>query len=261
MHTIRLIIFTLLLIPALTVVNAGQGPLDWEENAQFGVEISGKIDITARVFRPTGYQPFLILTSEKLKSPVLIDLGKKKVFRLKGKDLSEDGSFIKTTGVPKGKSVGTYAMKGGASTFRIDGKNVALTVRQTLVGEASPSIILAHSPDYRVRMDAYKPNASSIRFLHSYSKPTKVVVMFATWCSTCKVVLPTVLRVFEDADNPKFDITYYGIAQGGGEPREALERYGHDYPAVILIQNGKELDRIIGEPPVPIEDLIVKILR
>jgi thiol-disulfide isomerase/thioredoxin len=70
-----------------------------------------------------------------------------------------------------------------------------------------------------------------------------------------------VLRVFEDAANPRFRIRYIGISQGGTEPREELERYGHDYPAVILIQNGKELDRIIGETPNPIEDVIANILR
>lgn len=261
MKTVRFLIYALFLLPALSTAQADQGPLDWEENAEFGVEVAGKIDITAQVFRPTNYQPYLILTSEMLASPVLIDLGKKNVYRLKGGDIDSEGSFIKTSGIPSGKRIGSYSMKGGASTFRVDGKNVSLTVRQTLVGEVQPALILAHSPDYRIRKDAYKPDASSMRFLKAYDKPTKVVVMFATWCSTCKMVLPPVLRVFEDANNKRFDVTYYGIAQGGHEPRQALERYGHDYPAVILIQNGKELDRIVGEPPVPIEKRIVNILR
>lgn len=250
-----------LLLMLATAVTAGPGTLDWEENAQFGVEIAGDIDITAQVFQPTNYQPFLILTSERLKSPLLIDLGKKQVYRLKSADVKMDGSFLATAGIPRGKSVSKYTMKGGASTFRVDGKNVALTIRQTLVGDVAPAIILAHSPDYAVRKDAYKPNAKSIRFLQSYKKPTDVVVMFATWCSTCKVVLPKVLRVFEEAGNGTFSVRYIGIAMGGGEPHAELERYGHDYPAVILMQNGKELDRIVGDPPGPIEDRIVNILR
>ncbi len=261
MKTVRLLISALLFIPVLSTAQADQGPLDWEENAEFGVEVAGKIDISAQVFRPTNYKPYLILTSERLPAPVLIDLGKKRVYRLKGRDIESEGSFIKTRGIPHGKSVGSYSMKGGASTFRIDGKRVSLTVRQTLVGEIQPSLILAHSPDYRIRKDAYKPDAASMRFLKTYGTTTEVVVMFATWCSTCKVVLPPVLRVFEDANNPRFNVSYYGIAQGGDEPRQALARYGHDYPAVILIQNGKELDRIVGEPPVPIEKRIVNILR
>lgn len=261
MHTYRLHIFAFLFFPAVLTAQAGQGSLDWEENAQFGVEIGGNIDITAQVFQPTNYQPYLILTSQKIKAPVLIDLGKKRVYRLNRKDVDAAEYFVTTRGIPKGKAIGSYTLKGGASTFRIDGKTVALSVRQTLVGEVSPSIILAHSPDYKIRKDAYKPKAASINVLKKYGKKTDVIVMFATWCATCKVVLPPVLRVFEEAGNSRFTIRYYAIAQGGDEPRDALERYGHDYPAVILIQNGKELDRIIGEPPVPIEDRIVNILR
>lgn len=262
MKTVRLIIFTFLIIPALLIAQADQGPLDWEENAEFGVEIAGKIDITAQVFRPTNYQPYLILTSGILKTPVLIDLGKKQVLRLKSGDINNtDGDFLKTSGIPRGKSIGSYTLKGGASTFRIDGREVALTMRQTLVGKVQPSLILAHSPDYRIRKDAYKPDATSMRFLKNYGKTTEVIVIFATWCSNCKLVIPPVLRVFDEANNSHLKVTYYGIAQGGGEPREVIERYGHDYPAVILIQNGKEIDRIVGEPPVPIEKRIVNILR
>ena len=84
---------------------AQAGSLDWEEKAEFGVTIKGKIDITAQVFQPTNYQPYLILTSEKLKSPVLIDLGKKKVYALKAGDIRVDDSFLHTKGIPKGKSV------------------------------------------------------------------------------------------------------------------------------------------------------------
>jgi len=261
MNIQRLFVLTILLLSFNTAALAGQGSLEWEENAQFGIEVGGSIDITAQVFQPMNYQPFLILVSERLKHPLLIDLGKKKVYRLNASDVKIAGSFLSTTGIPKGKSISKYQMKGGASTFKVDGKPVAMTVRQTLVGETSAGIILAHSPDYAVRKDAYKPNGKSIQFLKTYKKKTEVVVMFATWCSTCKLVLPTVLRVFGDAGNSNFNVRYIGIAMGGGEPHAELERYGHDYPAVILFQNGKELDRIVGEPPVPIEDRIVNILR
>lgn len=261
MNIQRLSLLAIVLIFFCFGASAEQGSLDWEENAQFGIEVGGTIDITAQVFQPTNYQPYLILVSERLKHPLLIDLGKKNVYRLKSSDVKIAGSFLTTSGIPKGKSVSKYSMQGGASRFKVDGKDIAMTVRQTLVGETPAGIILAHSPDYAVRKDAYKPNSKSIRFLKSYKKKTEVVVMFATWCTTCKVVLPTVMRVFDDADNSSFHVRYIGIAMGGGEPHAELERYGHDYPAVILFQNGKELDRIVGEPPVPIEDRIVNILR
>ncbi len=256
---VRLILIGFFLLSAAGVSVASSQ--EWEENAQFGVEIGGSIDLSAQVFQPTNYQPFMILTSDALPAPVLLDLAKKRVFLLKTNALKKDGSFLKTDGVPKGKDAGSYAVKGGVTSFKVKGKSVSMIIRQTLVGETARSIILAHSPDYELRMNAYSPKKSAISFLKSYKKKTEVVVMFATWCSTCKIVLPRVLRIFGDGDNPLIHVRYIGIAMGGNEPAAELERYGHDYPAVIVYQNGKEIDRIVGDPPGAIEDAIVNILK
>lgn len=235
---------------------------DWEENAQFGVEVAGALDISAQVFQPTNYQPFMILTSEKLPSPVLLDLSGKLVYTLERSALKRtESGFLTTNGIPKGKYAGAYALKGGVTSFKVKGKKVAMLLRQTLVGEVNREIILAHSPDYALRMKHYKPKKSAISFLKAYGKKTEIVVMFATWCSTCKIVLPKVLRVLADAQNANISTRYIGIAMGGNEPAQELERYGHDYPAVIVYQHGKEIDRIIGDPPGAIEDALVNILK
>ncbi len=243
-------------------VNADAKSQDWEENAQFGVEVAGALDISAQVFQPTNYQPFMILTSEKLSSPVLLDLSRKRVFTLERSALKQaEGGFLTTNGIPKGRDVGTYALKGGVTTFKVKGKKVAMLLRQTLVGEVGRAVILAHSPDYALRMKQYAPKRSAISFLKTYKKKTEIVVMFATWCSTCKLILPRVLRILGDAENANISTRFIGIAMGGSEPAQELERYGHDYPAVIVYQHGKEIDRIIGDPPGAIEDAIVNILK
>jgi thiol-disulfide isomerase/thioredoxin len=235
--------------------------LDWEENAQFGIEVGGAPDLSAQVFQPTNYQRFMILTSEEFNAPVLLNLGKKRVSLLKPAVVTMAGTFLKTKGTPKGKDVGKYTVKGGVTTFKVQGKTVTLTIRQTLVGEVPPGIILAHSPDYVLRKKVYKPKSKAVSFLKSYKKKTELVVMFATWCSTCKVVLPRIMRILEDAKNSQFSVRYIGIAMGGSEPAVELERYGHDYPALIVYQNGKEVDRIVGDPPGTIEDAFVNILK
>jgi len=256
------VLLTLLAVSALLCGNLGaQTKMDWEENAQIGVEINGKIDLTAEVYQPISYKPYMLLRSKLLSTPVLIDLGKKTISKLKTADVVTDQGFAHTQGIPKGKSAGTYTMKGNASVFTLDGKKTSLTVRQTIVGEVTPALILAYNPEYGLRKKNYKPKSSAIKALKDYAKQTEVVVMFATWCSTCKVVLPRALRIFEDMQNPKISVKYIGIAMGGNEPRDLLEKYGHDYPAIIFFQNGKEIDRVIGETPGAVEDLFVKILK
>jgi thiol-disulfide isomerase/thioredoxin len=246
----------------ITAVPAyAQPSMEWEENPQIGIEVNGKIDLTAQVFQPISYRPFMLLVSKALKAPVFIDLTQRQVSSLKANDVTINQSFATTAGIPSGKSAGSYTMKGQSSVFKVEGKTVALTVRQTLVGEVTPGTILSYNPEYRLRKDRYKPRQSAIRALKAYTKPTEVVVMFATWCSSCKETLPKALRIFQDAANPRFTVRYIGIAMGGSEPRDAIARYGHDYPAVIFIQNGKEIQRVIGDPPGAMEDLFVKILK
>ncbi len=254
--------FLILFFPLMTALaQAGGTDMNWEESAQFGVRINGKLDISSRVYQPTDYRPLIILRSEKLKTPLLLDLGKKSVLKIKAVDLKEQDSFLFTKGIPSGKKTGSYKLVSGETTFRIDGKKITIRIRPTLVGKVTEEVILAHSPDYAIRKNAYKPKKKSINALRKYKKKTQIVVLFATWCSTCKDVLPPVLRVLEDAGNRKFSLKMYGISMGGNEPRAALKRYGHDYPVVIFLQNGKELDRIIGEPVVPMEDAFLNILK
>jgi thiol-disulfide isomerase/thioredoxin len=261
MNTTSSIISFLIAFLIISASHATAQSQDWEENAQFGVETGGVPDLSAQVFQPMNYQRYMILISDQFKAPVLLDLTKKRAVTLKSSTVKIDGSFLKTNGIPKGKDAGGYTVKGGVTTFKVMGKAVSLTIRQTLVGEVAPEIILAHSPDYVLRMKAYTPKTKAISFLNSYKKKTDIVVMFATWCSSCKVVLPRIMRVLGDANNPKFSVRYIGIAMGGSEPAAELERYGHDYPALIVYQNGKEVDRIIGDPPGAIEDAFVNILK
>ncbi|MFA6234477.1 MAG: thioredoxin family protein [Bacteroidota bacterium] len=254
-------IFLLICFFAVTTGAAVAQSQEWEENAQFGVEIAGALDLSAQIFQPMNYKPQMILISQKLSAPVLIDLSKKRVIIMKRSAVTIDAGFLKSNGSLAGKDAGSYTVKGGVTTFKVEGKTVTVTVRQTLVGEVAREIILAHSPDYVLRMKKYTPKKNAISFLKSYRKKTDLVVMFASWCSTCKVVLPRILRVLGDANNPQFTVRFIGIAMGGNEPAEELERYGHDYPALIVYQNGKEVDRIIGDPPGAIEDAFVNILK
>jgi thiol-disulfide isomerase/thioredoxin len=240
---------------------AAQPIMDWEENPQITVEINGKIDLTALVFQPVSYKPFMLLTSKALKEPVLIDLGQKQVSTLKTGDVTVEHGFAKTKGIPAGIVSGSYTMKGQSSVFKVGGKAVGITVRQTLVGEVTPAMILAYNPEYGMRKKAYKPKQASIKKLKAYKKKTEVVVMFATWCNTCKLSLPKTMRIFGDAANKNFHVRYIGIAMGGNEPREAIAKYGHDYPAVIFLQNGKEIQRVIGDPPGAMEDLFITLLK
>jgi thiol-disulfide isomerase/thioredoxin len=234
----------------------------WEEEPQFTVKVDGKLDVSAKIYRPQDNSPFLLYQSDRFKALLLIDLGSKSVRKIEAGDIKKRDDYSRTSnGFPTGSPVGKYTMKSGASVFKYAGKKISIVVKPPLVGEVNKGIILSHSPVYAALRDSYKPKASIIKQLRKHKTATEVVIMFATWCPTCKQILPKFMKIMDEAANKKFSIRYIGIAMGGTQPAEELEKYGHDYPAFIFFKKGKEIGRIIGDPPVALEKSIIDLLK
>ncbi|MBI5647151.1 MAG: thioredoxin family protein [Ignavibacteriae bacterium] len=235
---------------------------EWEEAPQFEAEVNGKPDIGVRAFQPSGSKPWLLLVRDKGRSALFLDLSAKKVTVVAAADVSASGDYtVSTKGMPAGKSAGSYTVKSGASSFTFEGKKYAVRMRETLVGEVGLGVLLAHSPIYAALRDAYTPRKAAVEALSRHTKPVDFVVMLATWCPTCKRVVPRFLKVMQDAKNPRFTMRFVGIAMGGSEPRAELEKYGHDYPAIIVYQDGKEKGRIVGEPVSTMEQSILNLVK
>jgi thiol-disulfide isomerase/thioredoxin len=250
-----------LFIAASLIVNA-QERLVWEEVPQFVVEINGRQDVGTKLYQPQNHKPFMLLRSGLLTSPVLIDLGGKSVSELTKKEVLSDGEYsVATKAIPRGRPAGMYTMKDNATVFSVQGKALTIRIKPDIIGETNESFIYQHSPLYMQLRNKYKPKKSAVEFVRKYPVKTDVVVIFATWCPTCKKVLPRFLRLMKDASNNAFSVKYFGLAMGGSEPRWITDRYGKDYPAFIFYQNGKERGRIFGDPPGVLEDGIVNLLK
>jgi thiol-disulfide isomerase/thioredoxin len=252
----------LLLLLTSMLGSATAQSIDWEEAPQYETAVNGKPDYQCKVFQPSSSRPYLIAQSKLFPDGILIDLGGKKITELGRDDIKPDGEFtIATKGVPKGAFISNYSVKAGVTVFDFKGKSVSIRIRESLVGEVGESMLLAHSPLYRILRDAYKPKKQQLDFLRKYGRKTDFVVMFATWCPTCKKVVPALMRLLKDAANGSFSVRYIGIAMGGSEPSKELERYGHEYPDIIAFRAGREIGRITGEPSGPLENALVALLK
>ena len=236
--------------------------MEWEEAPQYEIGIGGKPDYTTRVFQPMSNKPLLIILPQTSNSALMMELSTKKIIEIAKSSLKMMTEFISTSnGLPTGREIGRYAVKGGVTTFSYAGSAYSIRIKESLVGDVSEAMLLAHSPVYGILRDSYKPKKGPMSFLKSYKTKTELVIMFATWCPTCKRVIPHLLRVLKDAANRNFSTRFIGIAMGGSEPRAELEQFGHEYPDIILFQNGKEKGRITGEPSNTLEDMFVSILK
>lgn len=262
MTFISRIILSHILLPFALHASTSDNLIQWNEDPKFAIEINGKVDLLARAFQPFDFKPYIIIMTKALKQTVMMNLTTKEVFTLDQSVFKKkDEISVFTEKIPSGKKIGSYKLDKGVSVFAAESKKISVRIKESLVGEVPLSIVLAHSPVYALLRDQYIPNKKSLDFIKAYSKKTDLVVMFATWCPTCKHVVPQLLRILKDANNVSFSARFIGIAMGGSEPHDLLEQYGHDYPACIFFDNGKEKGRIVGAPPVPLEDAIVAVLK
>lgn len=234
----------------------------WIEAPQFELLVNGKADLTARIYQPQQYKPLMLIISQHLKTPVLLDLKSKTFGKVKISPVSASEDIgITLPGLPKAINPKPYTVTGGTTVFTLAGKSIKIKYKESLVGEVSLGILLAHSPVYKLLRDKYKPNPKDIKNLKRIKKKTNVVCLFATWCPTCKLTVPRFLKIMQLVNNGNYSIRFIGIAMGGSEPAHFLEKYGHDYPAFIFFRNGKEIGRITGNPAQPLEREMYAILK
>ncbi len=253
-------IFFLLALLALPLT--AQESVTWDEAPQFSVDLDNRPDPGIRLFQPSNHKPFLLLTSSAFKAVLVIDLQSRVVHEIAVKEVKADGEYaVATKGIPQGRMVAKYGVDGARASFGYLGKVYVVKAKEPIVGEATEAMIYQHSPLYAILRDKYKPKKAAVDFMKSYGTKTEVVVIFATWCPTCKRLLPHFLRLMKDANNPVFSMKFFGLAMGGAEPKWIVDTYGHDYPAFIFYQNGKEKARIFGDPPGLIEQTVVNLLK
>ncbi|NOY05129.1 MAG: thioredoxin family protein [Chlorobi bacterium] len=254
-------------IIALGLILLGFVPLSadgviWTEAPQFELLVNGKTDLTARIYQPQQYKPLMLIVSREFKSPILLDLKARTYGEVKMAPVSSSEDIsITLPDIIKAANPKPYTVTKGVTAFTLAGKSVKIKYKESLVGEVSLGILLAHSPVYKLLRDKYKPNPNDIKKLKQLKKKTDVVCLFATWCPTCKLTVPRFLKIMQLVNKGTYNIRYIGIAMGGSEPAHFLEKYGHDYPAFIFFRNGKEIGRITGNPVRSLEREMYEILK
>jgi len=234
----------------------------WTEAPQFELLVNGKADLTARIYQPQQYKPLMLIISQQFKTPILLDLKARTYGQVKISSVSSNEDIsITLPDFPKAINPKPYTVTKGVTTFTLTGKSIKIKYKESLVGEVSLGILLAHSPVYKLLRDKYKPNPSDIKKLKRIKKKTDVVCLFATWCPTCKLTVPRFLKIMQLVNKGNYNIRYIGIAMGGSEPAHFLEKYGHEYPAFIFFRDGKEIGRISGNPVRPFEREMYDILK
>ena len=229
-------------------------------DSTFKVEIDGALVPTAETYM-VGTSSLLILGCD-LKDPILVATSDRTVRYFPGQSVIRDGEGnVSLKGSPS-DPICSYQYTAGQIIFRAEGRNVRLSPKPPLLGPQTLEAIIRHSPDYGNRIKVYKPDPTAVVFLSKYDRKTDVEIYFGSWCPHCEAWIPRLVKALQSAASTSVETHFVALPRGFASDPIASSKGIRGVPTIIILQDGRELGRLIGPPESgSIEAALVKILQ
>ena len=238
-------------VPPATPAAAQSIPSDavlrnFEISVDFILLIDGKEQPKAEGYFSETARSFLLIASE-FPSPILITAATQSV---------DTVDLMKVAKQPTGtidlladavmQPAGKYAVDGPNIAFTYSGKQLRVSPRPYLLGKHTGAELLAHSPAYVRKANAYTPDAAILKRLKAQKEPVRILTFFGSWCPHCSAHVPLLLKVEQGLAGSKIQFEYLGMPKGPafGEVPEAKQYKIDGVPTAILFVGGKEIGRI-----------------
>jgi len=226
------------------------------------VVIDAAEDAEGQVFFSQSARAYLVITPT-LSSPVLMwpRSGNLEKVNLMKVDKQPNGSINLLPGAGTG-TIGKFEATQATIRFEVDGHQLELKTRPSLLGLQDLAGMRAYSAEYVRTAEAYSPSQPILDQLRRQGRDVRVQIFFGTWCPHCKRMVPRMMKVDESLGESKIKIEYYGLPQGAAFEKDP-EIQGKNItgvPTGIVYVDGKEVGRIGGNawkvPELAIKDLI-----
>ena len=232
----------------------------FEAFGESNLEIDGETDLTAELFSDPSDQTLLIL-SRRLRNAFALTVEDAGLYRIPrtGVRVEDEGVTAAVPDSIRPARVGTYVFVDSMATFTAEGLSLRIVPKPPLSGEVTVSHLLMQSPEYQYRRNRYIPSEEAVHALASYGELAEVVVLSAISSPPSGIWVPRLLKVFQAAGNPVFNIRYWAV---DAPDHPVLRRYGvNTLPAILLFHGDDELGRIEQTPRATLEEEIVAILK
>ena len=109
---------------------------------------------------------------------------------------------------------------------------------------------------------SYQVDTAAIAPLKTVTEPTEIIVIIGTWCPDCHRETPRFIRIMEEVANPNIKVTYIGVDRSKKDPQGLAAKYEFTrIPTFIVLQQGKEISRIVERPTVSLEKDLAEIVK
>ncbi|MCP4656776.1 MAG: thioredoxin family protein [bacterium] len=256
---------------AVTALTAGTWPLaaqvpanaplkDFEPNGEFLFELDGRELEHAEVFFSERAVAYLILAPE-LASPLLVNPRTSSVVSVHlMKVARREGGTIDLLADATLDPVSQFEVKNHEVVFTLSGKTAKLKPRPPLLGRQSAQGLKDYDPQYARKAARYRPTSKYLETLKAQRKQVRVLVYFGTWCSTCKRVVPSTMKVADELRGSRIDFEYYGLVSPLTDDPEAKRLGIHGVPTAVVFVSGEEAGRLTGSQLVSPEAALSRLL-
>ena len=132
--------------------------------------------------------------------------------------------------------------------FVLTGCTHSVASEPDLIGEISAEQLLAQYPAFQAEYKAYQPSQEELAAVAELQKDT-LVVLFGTWCHDSQREVPRLLKTFDLSGLEVPKLTLVAVDRKKSDPQGLAKQYGLRYtPTFILLNDGKELGRVIERP-------------
>ena len=248
-------------LPVVAQMAAG-GPMSgFRPNSDFIFDLGGETLKDATIYHSERAVAYLIMAPE-LASPLLINPRSRTVesIHLMKVSKKDDGSIDLLNGATLA-IVGNFQIDGREVVFNFDGKEGRMKPKPWLLGMQAGQEMIAHSPSYGERADAYSPRGQSVDALRQHGSEATVRVYFGSWCPACQRLVPKVLRIDRDIEGSKINFEYYGLPSPLTDDPEAARMKIRGVPTGVIFVDGKEVGRLQQDDWTTPEVSIARILK
>ncbi len=133
--------------------------------------------------------------------------------------------------------------------------------RPILVGWLDEQQLMQRLPAYVQGKSSYEPDAEAVAALQQLTEGVEVLVFLGTWCPDSEREVPRFLKIMELVRNPSIRYRLLGLDRTKRDADGLAAKYEIQFvPTFVVLQNEREVGRIVEQAMVSLEDDLVEIL-
>jgi thiol-disulfide isomerase/thioredoxin len=127
---------------------------------------------------------------------------------------------------------------------------LAMADKGPFVGEISTARLLADYEKFNNEYTAYTPSKDELTKISTLNDKD-IVVLLGTWCHDSEREVPRLLKLIAQSKVALKSLTLVAVGYDKRDPQGIAQQYNLRYtPTIIVLENGKEITRMIEKPKV-----------